>query len=80
MPLQSVRKQLNDFGNISLIKITQGCVFCYFNDPHPGIRQYRAKQFLSFCQVQSIRMGKVRRWHSHLLGRQSIATADDRDL
>ena len=56
-PLQPCCEKLDDSGDIALIKVAQGSVFCHLNDPKPGIRQYCAEQFPAFCYAQSIGIG-----------------------
>src|SRR5262245_7169985 len=62
-PLQPHREKLDDSGDIALLKVTQGGVFCHLDDPNSGIRQYRAEQFLCFDKAQTIGVGEIRRRH-----------------
>jgi uncharacterized protein (DUF433 family) len=72
-PLQPCCEKLDDSGDIALIKVAQGSVFCHLNDPKPGIRQYCAEQFPAFCYAQSIGVGEIH--CRHILFVQNIDIA-----
>jgi hypothetical protein len=76
-PLQPCCEKLDDSGDIALIKVTQGSVFCHLNDPNSGIREYGAEQFLCFDNAQTIGVGEIRCRHILLVQDIDIAVQED---
>jgi hypothetical protein len=46
---QPCREQLDDGGDVAVVQVPQRSVFGHFDQPYPGIREYRAEQLPALC-------------------------------
>jgi hypothetical protein len=60
---QPCREQLDDGGDVAVVQVPQRSVFGHFDQPYPGIREYRAELLPALRQAQPVLVREISRRH-----------------